>query len=241
MSILVVEDNPVNATLLEHFLKKSGYQTIVAKNAKDALATLSSRKDVQLIITDLQMPEMNGLEFIAMVKVSPALKDLPIIVVSAQSDVETVRRAGGLACNGFLVKPIQKEQLLKRVEQLINNQPPILQDKQYIMNNLGIGAEEYDNLLTTFAAQLGTAMPIVVLEQGESDEAVSENFHRLLKELMESADILGADRFVRSYARLNAEKSITRSHCVGVLKALQELDSAVRGNSKPASQTDASP
>lgn len=241
MSILVVEDNPVNATLLEHFLKKSGYQTIVAQNAKDALATLSSSKDVQLIITDLHMPEMNGLEFMAKVKASPAWQGLPIIVVSAQSDVGTVRKAGGLACNGFLVKPIQKEQLLKRVEQLINNQPPILQDKQYIMHNLGVGAEEYDTLLTTFAAQLGTAMPIVVLEQGDSDEAISENFHRLLKELLESADILGADRFVTSYARVHAEKSITRSHCVGVLKALQELESAVTGNATPPSQTDAAP
>ena len=240
MSILIVEDNAVNALLLERFLKKGGYQTIVANNAIVALATLSSTHDVQLIITDLQMPEMNGLEFIAKVKGSAALKGLPVIVVSAQSDVGTVSRAGGLACDAFLVKPIEKEQLLKKVEQLINHDPPLLQDKECIMNNLGIGAEDYDSLLNTFAAQLGTAMPIVVLEQVESEEAISENLHRLLKELAESADILGADRFVRSYAKLKGGKSLTRSHYVAVFKALQELDSALTTNSTATPQADAS-
>lgn len=107
------------------------------------------------------------------------------------------------------------------------------------MSHLGIGAEEYDNLLNTCAAQLGRVMSITVLEQVESEEAISENLHRLLKELAESADILGADRFVRSYARLKEGKSLTRSHYVAVFKALQELDSALTANSSPAPQADA--
>jgi CheY-like chemotaxis protein len=238
MSVLIVEDNAVNAMLLEHFLKKGGYQTIVANNALVALTTLSSTHDVQLIITDIQMPEMNGLEFIAKVKGSAALKGLPIIVVSAQSDLGTVSRAGGLACDAFLVKPIEKEQLLKKVEQLIKNEPPLLQDKQCIMSNLGIEAKDYDGLLTAFVAQLGTAMPVVASEHVESDETISEGLHRLLKELAESADILGAEKFVRSYAKLKGGKSITRSHYDAVLKALQELESVLTANPKPARQTD---
>ena len=50
-------------------------------------------------------------------------------MASAQSDVGTVSRADGLACDSFLVKPIEKEQLLKKVEPLINNDPHLLQDK----------------------------------------------------------------------------------------------------------------
>jgi hypothetical protein len=53
MSILIVEDNAINAKRLEHFLNTRGYQTIIAKNAIMALATLSPVKEVQLIITDL--------------------------------------------------------------------------------------------------------------------------------------------------------------------------------------------
>jgi hypothetical protein len=81
-------------------------------------------------------------------------------------------------------------------------------------------------------------MPIVALEQVESEEAISENLRRLLKELAESADILGADRFVRSYAKLKGEKSLTRSHYVAVFKALQELNSALTANSALAPQAD---
>jgi len=235
MSILLVEDNPVNAMLLEHFLKKGGYQTIIAHNALVALTTLSSTQDVQLIITDLQMPEMNGMEFIAKVKGSTAWKGLPIIVVSAQSDVQTVNRATGLACDAFLVKPIEKEQLLKKVAQLITNEPLVLQDRRCIMTNLGLAAEEYDRLLTTFVAQVGIALPLIVSEYVESDELISGNLHRLLKELSESAEILGAERFVRAYARLNGANSITRSRYDVVLKALRELESALTGISMPAS------
>jgi len=235
MSILLVEDNPVNAMLLEHFLKKGGYQTIIAPNALVALTTLSNTQDVQLIITDLQMPEMNGMEFIAKVKGATAWKGLPIIVVSAQSDVQTVNRATGLACDAFLVKPIEKEQLLKKVAQLITNEPLVLQDRHGIMTNLGFAAEEYDRLFTAFVAQVGTALPIIVSEYVESDELISGNLHRLLKELAESAEILGAERFVRAYARLNGANSITRSRYDAVLKALRELESALAELSMPAS------
>jgi len=81
MSVLIVEDNAINAKRLEHFLNTAGYQTIVAKNAIVALAMLSHLKDVRLIITDIHMPEMNGLDFMATVKASPAWHGLPIIVV----------------------------------------------------------------------------------------------------------------------------------------------------------------
>ena len=77
MSILIVEDNPINAMVLENFLAKGGYQTAVAKNARDALACLPQMKDLQLIITDLSMPEMDGLEFIAHLRGTPATKCFP--------------------------------------------------------------------------------------------------------------------------------------------------------------------
>lgn len=233
MTILIVEDNPVNAVVLEHVLKNGGYQTVVARNAKDALASLSNTKDVQLIITDLGMPDMDGLEFIANLKGTMAFTHLPIIVVSAHSDVETVSRVRDLECNRFLVKPIDKNQLLKQVKLLLQEQSPVLRNKYDVMNNLGAGAEEYDDLINALVAQLGTTMPAIVLEQAASEEAISESTSRLLKELAESATILGADKFSMFYSRLKALPSITRSHCVEVLNVLQELETALKSHSKP--------
>ena len=77
MSILIVEDNPINALVLENFLAKGGYHTAVAKNAQEALACLPQIKDLQLIITDLSMPEMGGLELITHLRRTPAMKDSP--------------------------------------------------------------------------------------------------------------------------------------------------------------------
>lgn len=234
MSILIVEDNPVNAIVLESFLQKGGYQTAVARNAQDALARIPNIQDLQLIITDLSMPEMDGLEFIANLRGVPATKYLPIIIVTAHSGVENVNRAKDLECAAYLVKPVDKNQLLNRVESLLKGQLPVLQDKHCVMNNLGVGTQEYDDLITAFAAQVATAIPIVVLEQAGSDEAISESLSLLLKELAESAAILGAVRFATLYSKLNGGSSITRPNCVEVLKALQELEFVLMAKSKPS-------
>ena len=92
MSILIVEDNPVNARLLSLMLQEQGYQTVTAENGKDALKKISEIADVQLIITDYLMPEMDGLEFIVKVRALPTFNHAPILVSSAHGDLETVKR-----------------------------------------------------------------------------------------------------------------------------------------------------
>ena len=227
MSILIVEDNSVNARLLALILNAQGYQTVVAGNGKEALATVSETADIQLIITDYLMPEMDGLEFIVKVRALPAFNNVPIIVASAHGDLETVKRVQSLQCDGFLVKPIDKRQLIKRVEQLLRSQPHILLGKNKTMDRLDIGLAEYNDLVDAFVAQLAATIPIVVLEQGDSEEPISENLGRLLKELAESASMLGADKFMLLYSKCMGRGLPARSQCPAVLKTLQELERAL--------------
>lgn len=227
MSILIVEDNPINAMVLENFLAKGGYQTAVAKNAQDALACLPQMKDLQLIITDLSMPEMDGLELIAHLRGTPAMKSLPVIIVTGNASASTVGRAKDLECAAFLVKPIDKIQLLNRVESLLNEHPPILQDQERMMRIMGIDTPEYDELMKAFRPQVHIALSTVGVEQAESDEAISENASQRLKELAESARILGADQFSRLYARLKGITSLTRRDCIELRQVLQKLESAL--------------
>src|SRR4030065_2993616 len=91
MSILIVEDNPVNARLLVLMLHAQGYQTVVARNGKEALASVAETSDIQLIITDYMMPEMDGLEFIEKVRALPTFTNVPILVSSAHGDLDTVK------------------------------------------------------------------------------------------------------------------------------------------------------
>jgi hypothetical protein len=133
----------------------------------------------------------------------------------------------GVKCDGFLVKTIDKHQLLTWVEQLVRSQPQGLLGKNNAMDRLGLGPAEYNDLVRTFADQLAAILPIVVLEQGESDEPISESLGRLLKELAESASMLGADTFVRLYATCTERGMPARSQCPALLKALQELEEAL--------------
>ncbi len=138
MSILIVEDNPVNARLLVLMLHAQGYQTVVARNGKEALATVPETPDIQLIITDYMMPEMDGLEFIVKVRDLLSPNHVPILVTSAHADLETITRVQGLQCDGFLVKPIDRQELTKRVEHLMRSQPLVLLSAQKTMERLDI-------------------------------------------------------------------------------------------------------
>ncbi len=239
MAILIVEDNPINAKLFQLALEQHKYQTVSARNGTEGLAKLAEHVAIELIITDYMMPEMNGLELIEKIRASPALKDIPILIASAHSDMNIVSKAKSLGCNGFLVKPIDRKQLIERVTHLLKDSPLVLRDKNYMMNKLNMEPAEYDDLASIFAAQLKDIMPNVVLEQEDSEEKVSENLGRLLKELTESATLLGAEKFVRVYQKYTGSTLPTRSQCQAILKSLQELDSALMAYVKPSPKTDA--
>lgn len=235
MSILIVEDNPINAKLIELALHAKGYETLSAKNGAEALAMLWSPNDVELIITDYMMPEMNGLEFIARVKELPSCKAIHIIMASAYSNLETVKRAKELGCADFLVKPIDKAQLIERVTHMLKGAPIVLKEKALVMRTLDIGSEEYDDFAKMFAAQLAVAMPLVESEQQESEETISEQVGYMLKELAESAAFLGGEKFVGLYSKYKVENQLVRSKCTELLRALQELAAALAtgGRSSP--------
>lgn len=240
MPILIVEDNVVSAKLVECLLEKAGYQTVVVKNGKEALASLSTVKNVQLIITDFLMPEMNGLELIEKIRALPALRDIPTIILSAHCDITTVRAARGLDCEGFLVKPVEKSQLLERVEQVLRDQPLVLRGKTHIMDTLQIGSDEYDDLAGMLAAQVSAAIPPVVLEQSESPEPISPQLSQLLNELAESATLMGADKFTKLHSKLVEAKSLTRGQLPALWKALQDLEAVLQAQAAP-SPNDAPP
>ena len=233
MSILIVEDNPVNATLLTLMLRGGGYQTVVAKNGKEALAAATETPDLQLIIPDYMMPEMDGLEFIAKVKTLPAWRPIPILIASAQADLDTVKQAQALQCADFLVKPIDKAHLLKRVAELIRAQPVLLRPQQQAMHQLECDLADYLELVLAFAAQVTATIPIVVLELDDSDQPFSDNLSRRLSDLAESASMLGAEKFVQWQAQSVANGHPTRAQGRALQALLQELESALLARVPP--------
>jgi len=103
-------------------------------------------------------------------------------------------------------------------------QPFVLLGRQKARDRLDLGLAEYHELLQTFAAQLTRTLPMVALEQGDSDAPVSENLDRRLKELAESASLLGADKFVALYSKCTERGRPVRQQCPALLQVLQELE-----------------
>ena len=88
--------------------------------------------------------------------------------------------------------------------------------------------------------QVSTALPIVVLEQAESDEPPSPQLRQLLAELAESATLLGADKLSRLHSNLIETKSMTRAHLPSIHKVLLELETALAVHVDPSQQPDSS-
>jgi two-component system chemotaxis response regulator CheY len=121
-SILVVDDSPTLRASLQFALGSAGYKVIEAKDGKDALTTLlnleGEGKSLSMIITDINMPEMDGINFIKEVK-KTAFKFTPIIVLTTESQ-QAKKMEGKIAgATGWLVKPFGSDQLIEVVQRIL--------------------------------------------------------------------------------------------------------------------------
>ena len=116
--ILLVEDNEANSNSMSSYLRAKGYQTILAKNGLEAI-NLAQSQLPNLILMDIQMPKMDGLEAIQHIRSQPRFRDLPIVAVTAlamSGDREKCLNAGA---NDYLTKPIKLKQLASTIQQLL--------------------------------------------------------------------------------------------------------------------------
>jgi CheY-like chemotaxis protein len=110
--ILVVDDERDIREVLQTALEMEGYRVQTAANGKEALALLEREPGLQLVLLDLMMPVMNGLEFLGTVRRDPRLQDLPVVVVSAFGQMVRDGALQALGPQGFMEKPVQFQALL---------------------------------------------------------------------------------------------------------------------------------
>ena len=117
--VLAVDDDIINLKLLKSMLLKTGKvkEVIEAKNGSDAIGVLKSRDDIDLILLDIIMPIMNGIEVLKVVRADDGLRQLPIIVLTT----DETKKAEALdhGANGFLTKPIRNDELIKQISRMI--------------------------------------------------------------------------------------------------------------------------
>ena len=100
-------------------LEKTGYKVLEANNGIEAIEAMS-KNHVDMLITDLNMPGMDGFELIAHVKEDEKFKHIPIIILTTEGKKEMVMKGLTLGANSFLQKPIKPDLMLQEVERLLN-------------------------------------------------------------------------------------------------------------------------
>jgi two-component system chemotaxis response regulator CheY len=116
--ILIVDDSKTVRDVLKDTLLKAGYDVCDAAGGQDAL-DLVGDKDYDLLMTDLNMPEMDGFEFISEVRKIPGRRFLPIVVLSSEEKQKRFVDCVKAGASGFLQKPVDREQVLAILQTVI--------------------------------------------------------------------------------------------------------------------------
>lgn len=119
-NILIVEDSPTMRQLISFAMKRiANSKVFEATDGVDALKKLSSEK-IDLILADINMPVMDGLKLVSLVRGNPAYKDIPIIIITTEGAEEDKKKALAIGANAYLPKPIQTQELIKLVNGFIS-------------------------------------------------------------------------------------------------------------------------
>jgi len=117
-AILIVEDEPKNLKLLRDLLQASGYTTIEAPDGEKGVELAKAEKP-GLILMDIMMPRMGGLEAARILKADATTRNIPILALTSYAMKGDREKILGAGCDGYLAKPIDIQELLKKVAQYL--------------------------------------------------------------------------------------------------------------------------
>ncbi len=116
--ILIVDDSRTIRQQVSFTLVKAGFEVVEAEDGKDGLAKLSSSGPFVLVISDVNMPNMNGLEMLENIHALPEHSSLAVIMLTTEGGADLIERAKKAGAKGWLVKPFKPEQLVAAVTKL---------------------------------------------------------------------------------------------------------------------------
>ena len=118
-NVLIVDDSKTVRNLVAFILKAEGIKVTTAEDGLDGLEKLYSMTEVDLILTDINMPRMDGFSFIVAVREQEIYKDIPIIILSTEGDDKDIQKGIQLGANLYMVKPAQPEKMVRNIKMLL--------------------------------------------------------------------------------------------------------------------------
>ena len=159
MSILIVDDNPVNIFVIKKILKQAGYQDLVSLNSAQELFEYihfgkdsSRHNEIDLILLDIMMPEIDGLEVCRRLQKEEKFKDIPIIFVTALEDANKLAEALDMGAMDYITKPINKVELLARMRVALRLKSELnwhKEQEENLRNELDLATQVQRNLLSS--------------------------------------------------------------------------------------------
>jgi len=117
-TIMTVDDSTSVRQMVNFTLREAGYQVVEAVDGRDAMSKLSGAT-IHMMITDLNMPNMDGIELIRQVRANPSYKFIPIIMLTTESQTEKKQEGKAAGATGWIVKPFKPDQLLAVVKKVL--------------------------------------------------------------------------------------------------------------------------
>lgn len=118
MKILCVDDDKTTRKILSLYLKGKGYEVVTAENGLDALEKMGT-ENINLVVTDMNMPFMDGIELTKTLRADPNWQHVPILMVMTEADEEEKKRAATAGVDDYLVKPANAEQITASVKKIL--------------------------------------------------------------------------------------------------------------------------
>lgn len=119
--ILCVEDNPQNMRLVRKILKHEGYEVLEAEDGASGLAIAEAEKP-DLILMDINLPDIDGLEVTKLIKAQAHLVHIPIVALTANAMYGDEERCLAAGCDGYIAKPVSKEKLVSSIEAYLSRE-----------------------------------------------------------------------------------------------------------------------
>jgi len=197
MNVLIVEDNPISAKVLEHTLDKYGYETLTAHDGDQALEYLESHPEIELLITDIMMPKTNGVELVRKIKERYEWSELPILVCTSLNPT-SINNAIPMPGWKYLFKPIKADSLMQMVKAAISQQLAVLQNPDQTKAQIGMDSQAFLEILDDFLKVVKDKIALLEERIEQQSDAPLD-----LQHLMEGARLVRADRVIDVLERLN--------------------------------------
>ncbi len=191
--ILIAEDNSVVGNYLKARLRLKGYDVMLVEDGFRAWTIMQKQHAIiQLVVADVSMPVMTGINLVERMRTNPNMQDIPVIFASGVASPDIVAQVATMGKVHFLVKPLTMEVLLPKIHDLIPFSVPVLRDKEQIKREYNLDDAQYKKLANDFLLEVEAA--IETINVGLRDYSIFRAVDSL-KLLHEGSDLLGAIKF----------------------------------------------